>query len=59
MSYISAAKHADEAANQADAAAMMRNNGEPDRAFECLSFAVVELAKAVADLARAEHQSND
>jgi len=57
MSYLDAAKFADAAVQQADAAAMMRNNDEPDRAFECLSFAVLELSKAVAELARAEHRS--
>lgn len=37
---------------------MMRNNDEPDRAFECLSFAVLELSKAVAELSRAAHRAS-
>ncbi|QWS34051.1 hypothetical protein [Curtobacterium aetherium] len=58
MTYLQAADHADKAADLADKAGMMRNNDEPDRAFECLSFAVLELSKAVAELSRAAHRAS-
>ena len=56
MGYIKAAEHADEAANLADRAAMMQNRIEHDGPFELLAFAVQELSKAVAELARTEHR---
>jgi hypothetical protein len=57
MTFLEAAEYADKAAGQADAAAQLRNINEPDRAFECLSLAVFELSKAVAELARANHRA--
>jgi hypothetical protein len=57
MTYLEAAEYAKNAAGQADAAAQFRNNNEPDRAFECLSMAVFELSRAVAELARANHKA--
>ncbi|KRE30438.1 hypothetical protein [Agromyces sp. Soil535] len=62
MTYLEAAKHADDAASHADSAVRLMNephrNDPRDRAFEEFGFAVFALSKAIAQLARASHRAS-
>ena len=62
MSYLSAADFAKEAQQHADSAVRVMNNAElpqfRDRAFEEMGFAILQLSKAVEELARTHHRES-